>query len=389
MVFRHEGPEAYLVAVSHALFGQMDMEPVTVAGGVLLGFIKVLFHHGLEGMPRGKGPGMTDNLKAVVKAAVLLRVDVFFIFAGIQDGVAVFKIAVPVSIVGMGQFQFNAHVKAGLAIFVLLTMESGVGLVSIRAQVGRLPIFIAVGTQIFVCFFIATGIVNMEDFPAFFASEVGFTVAAFTDIFTIFPADSVVIVHPFPAIGALRETFIQAVFAVEVIPDFFAIFNADNFAAMAAFHEVFVKAVFAVVFAVRRFTSFILVHPFSAFFAADTLVFQTIGAQEAQAIDIFQLVFRQPFPALFALVEAFQFRAFFAAETARIKRAINIDAIFFVFDDFAAMGAEQLVCHGNFSIFLFDFLASCCAARGLKQAGFKAFARRHNPDIWVYWIQYS
>ena len=57
LVFHHEGPEAYLVAVSHALFGQMDMEPVTVAGGVLLGFVKVVFHRGLEGMPRGKVRG--------------------------------------------------------------------------------------------------------------------------------------------------------------------------------------------------------------------------------------------------------------------------------------------------------------------------------------------
>ena len=186
----------------------MDMEPVTVAGGVFPCFVKVLFHHGLEGMPRGKGPGMADNLKAVVKAAVLLRVDVFFVFAGIQDGVAFFKIAIPVSIVGMGQLQFNAHIEAGLALFVLLTMEDGVRLEAVGMQASGLTIFVAVGTQIFVRFFVAAGIVDMEDFPAFFASEVGFTVAAFTDIFTIFPADNVVIVHPFPAIGALRKALV-------------------------------------------------------------------------------------------------------------------------------------------------------------------------------------
>ena len=108
---------------------------------------------------------------------------------------------------------------------------------------------------------------------------------------------------------------------------------------MAAFRKVVIETVFTVV-AVRRFTGFILVHPFPAVFTANTLVFQTVGAQVAQAVDIFQLVFGQPFPALFTLVKAFQLRAFFAAETARIKRAIDIDAIFFVFDDFAAMGAE-------------------------------------------------
>lgn len=286
LVFRHKGPKTYLVRIGHALFGQMNVYPVPVASRISSGLFKIVCHRGLKSMPRIKRSWMTDNFEAMFKAAVFLGIDIFFVFTGIQDSVALFKIVVSVFFVVMRQFQLNAHVQAGLAFFALLTMESRLRLVFVGTKIFRLIFFMAVWTQVFSRAFVILNHIYMKDFATFTASKIALIIATFADIFPVIPANTKMILFPFPANSTLCEQFIPAFFAVEIIFNFFNIVNVDKVSAVAALSEVLIKAVFTVESTVRCSMGFFPVYLFSALFAADALVFKAGKAPIAQTGNI-------------------------------------------------------------------------------------------------------